>query len=245
VGSIITEAFAIERIPPISDEKVLVVAGGKSPSDAWLKTISKQFDVWVADKGIQCCRNIDVVPVAIVGDGDSSSLEDWDWAAERGAKIYRYPKDKDYTDLQLTLMQIGNIYRSPSVFVTAGLGGRLDHTLSNVFSLIWAQRWGVDALGFIGEDESFILLKDKGRLTVHFDEKPFALSLLSLTPRSDGVSLKGVKWELEDVSLKLEEPFAVSNELRKEERDVYLSIKSGCVGVYICLSEKRLKKAGF
>jgi len=65
VGSIITEAFAIERIPPISDEKVLVVAGGKLPSDAWLKTISKQFDVWVADKGIQCCRNIDVVPVAM------------------------------------------------------------------------------------------------------------------------------------------------------------------------------------
>jgi len=121
----------------------------------------------------------------------------------------------------------------------------LDHTLSNVFSLIWAQRWGVDTLGFIGEDESFILLKDKERLTVHFDDKLFALSLLSLTPRSDGVSLKGVKWELEDVSLKLEEPFAVSNELRKEERDVYLSIKSGCVGVYICLSEKRFKKAGF
>jgi len=239
VGSVITEAFTIERIPPISDKKVLIVAGGKTPSDSWLEAISKQFDIWVADKGIQCCRRIDMVPVAVLGDGDSSSLDDWDWAKERGAHIYRYPKDKDYTDLQLALMQIGNMYQLPSVFITAGLGGRLDHTLSNVFSLIWAEKWKVDALGFLDEDESFILLKSGEKLSIHFNEKPFALSLLSLSPQSRGINLRGVKWELEDTSLKLEEPFAVSNELRAEEEDVWLSIKSGCVGVYICLSERK------
>jgi len=73
---------------------------------------------------------------------------------------------------------------------------------------------------------------------LHFNNKPLAISLLSLTPSSHGVSIKKVKWELDNATLRLDEPFAVSNELVSDEREVDLKVDSGCVGVYICLGPK-------
>lgn len=233
------KSFSMLRTPSFCDCKVLLIAGGKPPSDAWLEATTRCFDVWVADRGVTYCRKLNVIPKAIVGDGDSSPLEDWAWAEEAGAKVYRYPKDKDYTDLQLALMQISRSYgRSVSVFVTAGLGGRLDHSLSNIFSLQWAKKRGVDAAGFLDEEESFILLRGGEELKLYFNNKPLAISLLSLTPCSHGVSIKKVKWELDNATLRLDEPFAVSNELVSDEREVDLKVDSGCVGVYICLGPK-------
>lgn len=235
------ETFAIQRTPPFLDDKVLIVAGGKPPNDLWFKKISKDFDIWAVDGGVRYCRKLDITPKVLIGDGDSSSSGDWIWAQRGGTKAYKYPKDKDYTDLQLTLMQIGESYKSASVFVTAGLGGRLDHTMSNVFSLLWAEKWGVNAVGFIDDEESLLLLRCGEELKIFFKERPLAISLLSLSPQSQGVYLRGVKWELEDATLKLEEPFAISNELKYEEKVVHLRVESGCVGIYICHPRGGLK----
>ena len=93
---------------------------------------------------------------------------------------------------------------------------------------------GVNAVGFIDDEESLLLLRCCEELKIFFKERPLAISLLSLSPQSQGVYLRGVKWELEDATLKLEEPFAISNELKYEEKVVHLRVESGCVGIYIC-----------
>jgi thiamine pyrophosphokinase len=96
------------------------------------------------------------------------------------------------------------------------------------------------------EKEVLLLLQGRSRFLLEFLEAPFNLSLMALSPRCLGVSISGVRWELDRSELRLDEPYAVSNEvLPEDERSggrVEVSLDKGLLGLYLDFWSKKEKE---
>ncbi len=111
--------------------RVLVIAGGVSPTAATMRRVGPTDAVIVADSGLDHARHLDIVPSLAVGDFDSVSPEGLAWATEHGVALQRHRVDKDQSDLALALEQAAAL--GPSEVVVAGIdGGRPDHFVTNL-----------------------------------------------------------------------------------------------------------------
>ena len=162
--------------------------------------INKDSYVICADGGIKHLNRLEIVPDVIIGDFDSS-----DEPSDKNKIVY--PKEKDDTDLGLAIS-----YASEKGFkkcVAIGcLGGRLDHTLASIHLLKYAYDKGVD-LELIDESARVMLKSDK------FEIKNDGYKYISVFPFGDkveNITLKGLKYPLENAKLKAGFPLGVSNE---------------------------------
>ncbi len=222
---------------PGSFEHCFLVAGGARPEPSWLSRTTEGYRVWAVDRGVGYCRMADVRPETVVGDMDSVSESDLQWARDNGARLLRYPSDKDLTDLQLTLRHIGETGQRVFAFVAGGWGGRLDHAICNCRSLIWAQRQGLIAGGcLIGPDEFLLIMQGPDRCSLYAVPDDTIISLLPFSEPCRGVSLSGARWELKDRDLSLFDPYTISNRMVGTEgktSGTLLSFRSGWLGLYM------------
>jgi thiamine pyrophosphokinase len=59
-----------------------------------------------------------------------------------------------------------------------------------------------------------------------------------LEEKVEGVSIRGTRWELENVSLEMARPYAISNRLEKSREDyVEISVDKGRLAVYLYWTE--------
>ena len=157
-------------------------------------------------------RECDVV----VGDFDSlGAIPDTD------NKIVA-PTEKDETDMMLAV-QTG-FERGYRNFVLLGaLGGeRSDHSVANIQLLHYIASKG--AKGTILHGNKVFTAFSKGTLTLGADLKGY-ISVFSLTDESRGVTLKNLKYTLEDATLHSYMPVGVSNEFMGEEAEI--EVKDG------------------
>ena len=201
----------------------LFVAGGRRPSEEFFFEVSRGRKIFAVDKGIEICRDLNILPKILIGDFDSAESSAVNWARENKIPIERHPVDKDFTDTQLAL----NLTDEKSFVVLTGIfGGRFDHLFSNVFTCATAK---VNTC-LADEREVIFFVRGGESFTVKFFVRPMALSLLPITEICEGVTLKNVHWELENATLKQNFPNAVSN--RVESDTIKISIKSGTLVVY-------------
>ena len=78
-----------------------------------------------------------------MGDCDSMTLQELEWAHENGIPIQRFPIEKDATDMQLAL-DIAIQRKKIKIAILGGIGGRMDHTLANLFLLLYAHHKGAE-----------------------------------------------------------------------------------------------------
>ena len=208
----------IEDNRPVQ-EIAFSVCGGRKPAVGWLKLTAEKLpgtpEFFAADKGIDYYHAANILPDKVVGDGDSADLLLWQQAVKSG-KAEVFPVDKDKTDLQLLLEKLP----PEKLWIISGIyGGRLDHLLSAFVTL------GNAAL----QQNRTIVLADEREISVFVpagvkiefyppaDETPVAVSLLAFTEKSR-VSVKGTKWQLEDMVLSRDNPYAISNEMSEAEQ---------------------------
>lgn len=219
---------------------VLLVAGGRPPSAEWLRVAATSMPVWAVDKGIESCRRATVKVERVVGDADSGAAEDWEWAVAQGVPAEHFPRDKDDTDLQLTLKELGRRRPGASVFIAGGLGGRFDHAYTNVCSLFQSREWGLHPVGLVGESEAIFLLDGESSLNAFFFRPPIVVSLLPFSETCRGVTMTGTHWPLEHADLHSFKPSAICNRLHTGEETVAVSLVEGRLGVYFCWDEQAL-----
>ena len=210
----------------------MMVLGGRKPSAKWLSSLDFPENIWAVDSGIESCFDSDIVPNKLVGDGDSASPEVWQWAVDNGVDVSRYGREKDQTDFQLALGLFSEkaVNKEEAIFLTGCFGGRFDHLWSTLISFLTSGK-NVRPLGMADEIEGMILLNGPGRLDLSFCKSPGAISLISFTAVSRGVSVKGVRWPLENVVLEYKNPYSISNRLAGGEK-AGVSLAEGTVGVY-------------
>ncbi len=223
--------FTAEVSNALPETRLMLLLNGRAPRAEWLKECLAYYRLWCADGGINLCHSGQIVPERLIGDGDSACNKAWAWAQTQNLIMHKYPCDKDLTDLQLALQIMGQTCGPAAVVLTGAWGGRFDHAFSNVMSLIWGQEWGLYPVAMIDEQEALLLLAGPGTITItEWQRRPEVISLLALDGDCTGVSISGVKWPLDRVTLTQHKPYAISN--RPGVGEVSVSVQSGCLGIY-------------
>ncbi len=186
--------------------RAVIFTGGTCKSEL-LSTDDLQGDLVIAaDAGWILAKQCGVRPDIIVGDFDSSPMPEEAEAAE----ILRVPVEKDDTDTTLAC-NIATERGAREILLIGGTGGRLDHTLSNVFLLERMHRRGIRLILTDGTNRARILQNE----TAALPRSQFAyFSLFSLG--TSEISLSGCKYPLSHAPLARTDLYAVSNEITSD-----------------------------
>lgn len=187
--------------------------------------VGEEDFVIAVDGGLGYCGVLEVEPDLLIGDFDSVSEEE-----EKAVRlleqdipdrVIRLAREKDDTDMLAALKEgLARGYRQFHIY--AGTGGRFDHTLANIQCLLYLKKR--DAVGYL-IDGTGMMLVICGEV-VHFRKNlEGTLSLFSLGEKANGVTISGMKYELENAVLTNDFPIGISNEFIGEE--AMISVEEG------------------
>lgn len=164
-----------------------------------------------ADGGGETALAWNLTPDLLVGDMDSISPASLETLTHTpGVEVRVVPVEKDETDLELALLTA--LERgAKEITILGGLGGRLDHTLGNIYLLAADQlvRAGAKAR-LLDEDEEVLVLHGSESLTLA--GKPGdLLSLIPLTPVARGVRTTNLYYPLKSEPLYIGPTRGISN----------------------------------
>ena len=170
------------------------------------------------DGGADYCHEMGLSPDLYLGDFDSVSdfevsVEDvCDAMAldgmEKTPKIVKLPCEKDDTDT-LAALRVGIEKGFEVFYIFGGSGGRLDHTVANIQSLLFLRNNGCKGTMINGSERVFVIKNE----SVSFPaSEEGMLSLFALGGKAQGVSIFGMKYNLEDAVLTNDFPIGISNE---------------------------------
>ena len=172
-------------------------------------------DIYCADGGANICYELDLIPKEIYGDLDSIRNEVKEFYQEKNVKFIKFKVEKDYTDSELVLNEIKNKY--DVIYCIAGLGGSIDHELTNINLL--AQ---YNNLIFISEKEKIFKINNNYEFNSMINRK---VSFIIFSDEVKSLSLKGFKYNIENLDIKKGEARCISNIIVGNKAN--LSIKSG------------------
>ena len=164
------------------------------------------------DKGLEFCYRNHVIPDWILGDFDSISKEVIDWyRKQQEIPIRQYKPEKDDTDTRLG-MELALKLGSDKIFLLGATGGRLDHYMGNLQSLLITAR--KEKEGWILDEQNAITVRKAGKICIHKEEQ-FGkyVSFFSMGDEVTGLSLTGFQYPLDGYTLKNSDGITVSNQL--------------------------------
>ena len=165
-------------------------------------TVQEGDYVIAADGGGKYLEEAKIMPNLIIGDFDSLQEK------PKHTNVITLSKDKDETDTFAAIKQ--GIDRGYKVFCLHGCtGGRIDHTLANIQILAYLAQHAMQ--GFLFDKKNVITTITDTTFIPPKYEKGY-LSVFSYSKKSKGVSLKGLKYELDKEILRSDNPIGVSNE---------------------------------
>lgn len=170
--------------------RAVLVLNGERPAPSLLRALAEEAPVFAADGGASACAEAGVKPAWVLGDFDSvdPAALPADWTCIREV-------NQMLTDFEKLIPRLPTEVQE--ITVLGGLGGRLDHLLSN---LICAARlpeaWRVRFAG-----EGMQLIRVTPSTPLELDLPPGTrISLLALSP-AEGVTATGLRWPLREACL--------------------------------------------
>jgi len=176
------------------------IAGAGEYADRWPP--GRGDFVIAADAGYAELVARGIMPDLVVGDFDSLG------SAPEHPNIVRSPAEKDDTDIMLAVRR-GLALGYRCFIINGGLGGMLDHTLANIQVLAFISKEGARGV-LLGRDICVTAVTDG---SVAF--APGArgrVSVFCAGGKAEGVTLTGLKYELDNAALTSDYPLGVSNE---------------------------------
>ena len=181
----------------------MIVGGADINNYEYLKNIIMEDDyVIYCDSGLKHMDKLGLKPSLIVGDFDSHVNPHMD------VETIVLPTVKDDTDTFFAAKE--GVKRGFGDFVLIGvIGERLDHSLANVSILLYLRANGRRAQ--IIDDYS--VMKIVGSDTEYISDDYSFFSLLNVTGKANGITIKNAKYELENGSISADYQYGVSNEI--------------------------------
>ncbi|MBR2343605.1 MAG: thiamine diphosphokinase [Clostridia bacterium] len=184
-------------------------------------TPSEDDLVIAADGGYAALSSHGIRCDLLIGDFDSLS------SIPSGIELLRFPVEKDDTDTALAYRE--GVRRGYTDFtVLGGVGGRDDHTFANL-SLLLAARTAGHRMTLIGERMRAFVIKDESISISGRDGQ--TVSVFALGGDAVGVTLRGLYYPAENITLTSATALGVSNHLVGECAEV--SVESGAVLVMV------------
>ncbi len=204
-------------------ENVIIISGGRFGDPIFFKKKIAEIGaslIIVCDGGVRHVQKLGIKPDVIIGDMDSIEPAQLASYSAQGVQIIKYPANKDFTDTELALNYALNL-KPTAIYICGALGGRLDHTLANVFLLRKGQKAGIKTYLIDEYCEAFIVDKE----AAFVDAKGVTVSLFAFSPQVEGLSLSGFVYPLKDAVLTMGESRGVSNIIN--EAHAKISVRAG------------------
>lgn len=182
--------------------------------------------VIAADGGYRYLENAHIRTDLLVGDFDSL-----DYVPDN-IKIYRFPAEKDDTDMGLALKK-GEEKGYRRFRIYAGSGSRPDHFYANLQLLARFAMKGYEVSLHAPEFNVYALYN--GRISLK-REKGTVFSVFAVTDTVNKVTIENAKYETINQSLKNTFPLGVSNEFT--ENETFILAKGGAVIVFEYLKKR-------
>lgn len=225
--------------------KCLIMSGGPLDRAFVEKFLSdREYGCVIAvDAGLSACFELGLKPALAVGDFDTFGRERAEeLRARHGMEFEIHRPEKDETDTELAIhAAIRAGYHEADLL--GGLGGRIDHEISNIQLLLQGKRRGL-SVSLYNEGNKVSLLDGTAGCTAVFSREGLYgsyVSFLPLTETVKGITLTGFKYPLhkKDISI-LENPsLCVSNEVVEKEAKITFD-----QGILICVESRDQKRGG-
>jgi thiamine pyrophosphokinase len=163
-----------------------------------------------ADGGGNALLDAQIEPHVVIGDLDSLGEETLTHFQTKGVEIIRYPAEKDETDLELALL-LALQRGATSIDVLGALGGRWDHTLSNVALLAMPELAHV-VVRLLEADQEIVLVRQEATIVGQVGD---TVSLMPLCGDAHGITLSGCAYPLNGETLSCTRSRGISNVLRE------------------------------
>lgn len=168
-----------------------------------------------ADGGYDLLKEINVNADILLGDFDSIK------ELPKHNYIVKYPAQKDDTDTFLAY-KLGMEKGYRNFVILGGIGGRIDHTVANIRTLFDIAENG--GRGFLIGDGSVLTSISNTKITFPASYSGY-ISIFANGKDAGGVSIKGLKYSADNISLKPSISLGVSNEFVGERAEI--SVKDG------------------
>ena len=197
----------------MKQNRCVVISGGDfSP----VSGISPDDFVIACDRGYVYCERLGLRPDLIISDFDS-----YTGPVDSEIPLNRFVSEKDDTDTMLAVRYAVE-HGFHELLLCCALGGRLDHLIANLQSLVYAQKHGLPTV-LLSEDTEIRTLAD-GALRIPRREDR-SLSVFALDGPCRGVCITGAKYPLANAELLPSFPLGVSNTWAGEE--AVISVEEG------------------
>ena len=177
--------------------------------------------VIAADGGYVSLTAFGIVPDLVIGDFDSLG------SIPAHPNVITSSTEKDDTDIMLAVRQ-GLALGYKSFLINGGMGGRPDHTLANIQVLQYLADNGANGV-LIGSPMCLTVITN-GRVSFTGNAPGRLISVFCAGDRADGVTLRGLKYPLDDVMLTNDYPIGVSNEFTGQPATV--TVNNGALIVF-------------
>lgn len=184
------------------------------------------FDyVMAVDGGYSHLQGLGVCPDIVIGDFDSIKEE------PRGIRTCKFPVDKDDSDLQLAMRRL-QIQEAERVFIFGALGGRLDHLLSNL-RVCARQAKGTQEIVLVGIRETVYILigGNAWELDAGEIEAGKTLSIMQIEGPVQGLFVRGLKWEGDDLNITDKPSLCLSNVTTDEP--ILIGLDAGKIAIIV------------
>ncbi|MBN7772160.1 thiamine diphosphokinase [Clostridium aminobutyricum] len=171
--------------------------------------IQKNDFIICADGGYRYAKKEKITPHLLIGDLDSFTEKLPD-----EIQIIKHPVEKDDTDTMLCIKHAVQ-HNFDEIVLIGGMGGRIDHTLSNLQSMSWTADYWTSQ-----NDKHKISMRDAKNQVIILQNNSILLegnigdkiSLISYSEKCSGIFTQGLKWPLSDATLTNSFPVGISNE---------------------------------
>lgn len=221
----------------------LIGAGERFDNNNFISRPDGDDIVIAVDGGYDYAMQLGITPDLIVGDFDSVKSSDREMNFH-GIPVISFPPEKDYTDMMLAAKKaVESGY--DTIHIYGGTGGRPDHTYANIQLLSWIAEQGLRAFLF-DKNHTMTVITDS-RLNIFSSEKPNRqngfitssgygyISVFSLSDISEGVTIRGLKYQADNITLNRFHALGTSNEFT--DSDCSIEVENGSL---LIIAENRL-----
>ncbi|MBI5207665.1 MAG: thiamine diphosphokinase [Candidatus Firestonebacteria bacterium] len=172
--------------------------------------------------GSKNCYNSGITPDIIIGDIDSLPLKILNYFIKKRIRIIPFSKDKDKTDTEIAIDEALRLKPEEINFICMS-GKRPDHALANIFLMEKIVIHGIRAR-ILSKKYTIELVNKHIQIK---GKKGDIVSMLSLSEKSTGITLKGFKYNLINSKLERRKSLGISNVMEKQKAEII--VKKGFI----------------
>ena len=205
---------------PQTQKSILIVSGGGIEDAFVLSLLEKnKYEMMIAcDSGMEFFWRNGICPDLILGDFDSADRDGVAYFREQtGTRVEQFPAEKDWTDTELALRRALEL--SPDhIDLVGATGSRLDHVLGNLQLLSLGPEHGAEI--FLLDPHNRIRMIDRPLTMRKSEQYGDFISLIPHGGAVRGLTLRGMKYPLEDAVLTPDVSLGISNEIVAAEATI-------------------------